>query len=167
MPARTPRNAPRPPKPRNAKSTNQKRQMMPVFESDDEDSIELFDLDGEDGKDVGLHSEDEENVNPNVSNKRKTKGSKTQRGGETQAQSTRKSGRRRVSSTWQIAMLRFINSVNIIRINFYSSMCNLYFYGLGCFLRINLTGNKAFLTDPFYHFLVLFVTAAGDAKQRV
>ena len=62
-------------------------------------------------------------------------------------------------------MLRFINSENIIRINFYPSMCNLYFYGLGCFLCINLTGNKAFLTDPFYHFLVLFVTAAGDAKQ--
>ena len=100
MPTRTPRNAPRPPKPRNAKSTNQKRQMVPVFESDDEDSIELFDLDEEDGKDVGLDSEDEENVNPNVSNKSVAKGNKTQRGGETQAQSTRKkSGRRRVSST--------------------------------------------------------------------
>ena len=99
MAARTPRNAPRPPKPRNAKSTNQKRQMMAVFESDDEESIELFDLDGEDGKDVGLDSEDEENVNPNVSNKRKAKGSKTQIGGETQPQSTRKTGRRRVSST--------------------------------------------------------------------
>ena len=73
--------------------------MMAVFESDDEDSIELFDLDGEDGKDVGVDSEDEENVNPNVSNKRKGKGNRTQMGGETQAQSTRKSGRRRVSST--------------------------------------------------------------------
>ena len=98
MPLRTPRNAPRPPKPRNAKSTNQKRQEMPVFESDDEDSIELFDLDEEDEKSAGLDSEDEENVNPNVSNKNHTKDNKSQKG-RIESQSTRKSSRRRVSST--------------------------------------------------------------------
>ena len=57
MPLRTPRNAPRPPKPTKGKLTNQK---MPVFESDDEESIELFDLDEEEENCTGLDSEDDE-----------------------------------------------------------------------------------------------------------
>ena len=61
-------------------------------------------------------------------------------------------------------MLRFINSVNIESI--FTLACVIYiFYCLGCFLCINLTGNKAFFTDPFYQFIVLFVTAVGDAKE--
>lgn len=60
MPLRTPRNAPRPLKPTKAKLTNQKRRKMPVFESDDEESIELFDLDEEEENCTGLDSEDDE-----------------------------------------------------------------------------------------------------------
>ena len=69
---------------------------MPVFESDDEDSIELFDLDEEEENCTGLDSEDDENVNPNASNKHNSSGGKW-RGVE--SQSTRKSRRRRLSST--------------------------------------------------------------------
>ena len=97
MPLRTPRNAARPPKPTKAKSTNQKRRKVPVFESDDEDSIELFDLGEEEENCTELDSEDDENVNPNASNKHNSNGSKS-RGVE--SQSTRKSRRRRLSSTW-------------------------------------------------------------------
>ena len=60
MPLRTPRNTPRPPKPTKGKLTNQKRRKMPVFESDDEESIELFDLDEEEENCTGLDSEDDE-----------------------------------------------------------------------------------------------------------
>lgn len=70
---------------------------MPTFESDEDDSIELFDL-GEEAEECesGLDSNDEENVNPNVANKNKT--NKSQKG-RNASQSTRKSSRRRVSST--------------------------------------------------------------------
>ncbi|XP_015767731.1 PREDICTED: condensin complex subunit 1-like [Acropora digitifera] len=81
MPLRTPRNAPRPPKPGCTKSTNRRQQMMSVFESDDEDSIELFSLDEENAdKELTLDSEGEENVNPNASSGSKMKSSKSQRG---------------------------------------------------------------------------------------
>jgi len=81
MPLRTPRNAPRPPKPGCTKSTNRRRQMMSVFESDDEDSIELFSLDEENAdRELTLDSEGEENVNPNASSGSTMKSSKSQRG---------------------------------------------------------------------------------------
>lgn len=55
--------------------------MMSVFESDDEDGIELFSLDEENAdKEVTLDSEGEENVNPNASSGSTMKSSKSQRG---------------------------------------------------------------------------------------
>lgn len=69
---------------------------MPVFESDEDDSIELFDLGEEKEGSSGIESGDEENVNPNVANKKKT--NKSQKG-RIESQSTRKSARKRVSST--------------------------------------------------------------------
>jgi len=68
-----------------------------VFESDD--SLELCDL-GEEEKEgsIGIDSDDEENVNPNVANKKITKVSNSQKG-RIESQSTRRSGRSRVSST--------------------------------------------------------------------
>lgn len=71
---------------------------MPVFESDEDDSIELFDLGEEKEGSSGIDSGDEENVNPNVANKKKTNGNKSQKG-RIESQSTRKSCRKRVSST--------------------------------------------------------------------
>lgn len=99
MPLRTPRSVARPPKPGKAKSTNKKRRKMPSFESDEDDSIELFDL-GEEEEECqnGIDADDEENVNPNVANKNKTNVNKSQKG-RIQSRSTRKSNRRRVSST--------------------------------------------------------------------
>jgi len=90
----------RPPKPGKAKSTNQKRRKMPVLESDEDDSLELFDLGEEEEKEdsIRIDSNDEENVNPNVANKKKINGSNSPKG-RNGSQSTRKSGRRRVSST--------------------------------------------------------------------
>jgi len=71
---------------------------MSVFESDD--SLELCDLGEEEEKEgyIGIGSDDEENVNPNVENKKITKGSNSQKG-RIESQSTRRSGRSRVSST--------------------------------------------------------------------
>ena len=99
-PLRTPRSVARPPKPGKAKSTNQRRRKMSVFESDD--SLELCDLGQEEEKEnsIGIDSNDEENVNPNVANKKITKGSNSQKG-RIESQSTRRSGRSRVSNTWQ------------------------------------------------------------------
>ena len=55
--------------------------MTSVFQSDDEDSIELFSLDEENAdKELALDSEDEENVNPNASRGSTMKSSKSQRG---------------------------------------------------------------------------------------
>lgn len=71
---------------------------MPVFESDEDDSLELFDLGEEKEDSNGIDSDDEENVNPNVANKKKTNGSNSQKG-RIESQSTRRSGRKRVSST--------------------------------------------------------------------
>ena len=77
---------------------------MPVFESDEDDNLELFDLGEEEEEEeekedsTGIESNDEENINPNVANKKKINGSNSQKGGN-KSQSTRKSGRRRVSST--------------------------------------------------------------------
>lgn len=102
-PLRTPRSVARPPKPGKSKSTNQKRRKMPVLESDEDDSLELFDL-GEEEEEkedsTGMESNNEENVNPNVANKKKTNGSNSQKR-RNKSQSSRKWGRRRVSSTWQ------------------------------------------------------------------
>lgn len=98
MPLRTPRSVARPPKPGKAKSTNQKRRKMPVFDSDEDDSIELFDLGEEKEDSSGTDSDDEENVNPNVASKKKTNGNKSQKA-RIESQSTRKSSRTRVSST--------------------------------------------------------------------
>lgn len=71
---------------------------MPVFESDEDDSLELFDLGEEKEDSNGIDSDNEENVNPNVANKKKTNGSNSQKG-RIESQSTRRSGRKRVSST--------------------------------------------------------------------
>lgn len=71
---------------------------MPVFESDEDDSLELFDLGEEKEDSNGIDSDDEENVNPNVANKKKTNGSNSQKR-RIESQSTRRSGRKRVSST--------------------------------------------------------------------
>ena len=74
---------------------------MSVFESDEDDSLELCDLgEGEEEKEdsIGIDSDDEENVNPNVANKKKTKG-RNSRKGRIESQSTRKSDRSTVSST--------------------------------------------------------------------
>ena len=71
---------------------------MPVFESDGDDSIELFDFGGEKDDSSGIGSDDEENVNPNVANEKKTNGDKSQKG-RIESQSTRKSSRKRVIST--------------------------------------------------------------------
>lgn len=71
---------------------------MPVFESDEDDSLELFDLGEEKEDSNGIDLDDEENVNPNVANKKKTNGSNSQKG-RIESQSTRRSGRKRVSST--------------------------------------------------------------------
>jgi len=65
----------RPPKSGKAKSTNQKRRKLSVFE---DDSLELFDL-GEEEEEkeesFGIDSNAKENVNPNVANKKKINGS--------------------------------------------------------------------------------------------
>lgn len=71
---------------------------MPVFESDEDDSLELFDLGEEKEDSNGIDLDDEENVNPNVANKKKTNISNSQKG-RIESQSTRRSGRKRVSST--------------------------------------------------------------------
>ena len=73
---------------------------MPSFESDEDDSIELFDVGEEEEEDCqrGIDWNDEENVNPNVSNKNKANDAKSQKG-RIHSQSVRKSNRRRVSST--------------------------------------------------------------------
>ena len=99
MPFKTPRSVARPPKAGKEKSTNQKRRKMPSFESDEDDSIELFDV-GEEEEDCqrGIDWNDEENVNPNVTNKNKANDAISKKG---RINSQRKSNRRRVSSTWQ------------------------------------------------------------------
>ena len=68
--------------------------MMSIFESDDEDSIELFDL-GEDNveKELKLDSEDDENVSPNASHRSVKKISKSPKGVD--LRSARNPGRRR------------------------------------------------------------------------
>lgn len=71
---------------------------MPVFDSDEDDSIELFDLGEEKEDSTGIDSGDEENVNPNVANKKKTNGNESQKG-RVESQSTRKSNRKRMIST--------------------------------------------------------------------
>lgn len=90
-PLRTPRSVARPPKPGKSKSTNQKRRKMPVLESDEDDSLELFDLGEEEEKEdsTGMESNNEENVNPNVANKKKTNGSNSQKR-RNKSQSSRK-----------------------------------------------------------------------------
>lgn len=78
---------------------------MSVFESDDEDSIELFSLDEENAdKELTLDSEGEENVNPNASSGSKMKSSKSQRGLDPRI-ARNPSRRHLVSNTWQIAVL--------------------------------------------------------------
>ncbi|XP_066028149.1 condensin complex subunit 1 [Pocillopora verrucosa] len=97
MPFKTPRSVARPPKAGKEKSTNQKRRKMPSFESDEDDSIELFDV-GEEEEDCqrGIDWNDEENVNPNVTSKNKANDAISKKG---RINSQRKSNRRRVSST--------------------------------------------------------------------
>lgn len=97
MPFKTPRSVARPPKVGKEKSTNQKRRKMPSFESDEDDSIELFDV-GEEEEDCqrGIDWNDEENVNPNVTSKNKANDAISKKG---RINSQRKSNRRRVSST--------------------------------------------------------------------
>lgn len=70
---------------------------MPSFESDEDDSIELFDV-GEEEEDCqrGIDWNDEENVNPNVTSKNKANDVISKKG---RINSQRKSNRRRVSST--------------------------------------------------------------------
>lgn len=63
---------------------------MPVLESDEDDSLELFDLGEEEKEDsTGMESNNEENVNPNVANKKKTNGSNSQKR-RNKSQSSRK-----------------------------------------------------------------------------
>ncbi|CAH3036153.1 unnamed protein product [Pocillopora meandrina] len=97
MPFKTPRSVARPPKAGKEKSTNQNRRKMPSFESDEDDSIELFDV-GEEEEDCqrGIDWNDEENVNPNVTSKNKANDAISKKG---RINSQRKSNRRRVSST--------------------------------------------------------------------
>lgn len=64
---------------------------MPVLESDEDDSLELFDLGEEEEKEdsTGIDSNNEENVNPNVTNKKITNGSNSQKR-RNKSQSSRK-----------------------------------------------------------------------------